>query len=282
MLKSQRAAAVKEVELTKTAAEEFESVKALLVSCLSYDLWVFAPYLACSSFLIWLRITQKKRIAELEETVQMERARPVRELAEKNEIIRRLKAAFKRKDEEFDQLMDTKIALAMEIRAYRQMLDKEELRLGYKSPVAGNKKRKLVTEEEEEDSELETNATQDEDGSTLMFTKYDLDGQCITIRNSSLNSISLEGWSVRSRATGNEFKLPADLTLASGNSRCHLEHNKCNFIFIFTCCCVPIFTASVFRVLCRSVHRPLDRRGCFPAPQPSRRYCLGCAGARVG
>ena len=39
--------------------------------------------------------------------------------------------SFKQKDEDFDALIDVKIALAMEIKAYRELLEGEERRLGF-------------------------------------------------------------------------------------------------------------------------------------------------------
>src|SRR5688572_9967654 len=88
-----------------------------------------------------IRDSLANRIAELEELLKAERLKPSKVVAEKNDVIRRIKAAFKRKDAEFDELMDVKIALAMEIKAYRAMLDREEERLGLQSPL---KKRKIT------------------------------------------------------------------------------------------------------------------------------------------
>jgi len=181
MAKAQREQAVQEAEENKTLREEFEAT----------------------------RTTLKNRIVELEEAVKSERSRPSRELAEKIEIIRRLKAAFKRKDEEFDQLMDVKIALAMEIKAYRQLLEKEEQRLGYKSPGAGSKRRRTggssFTESHTDDA-------------TLRFSGIDVHGRYITIRNESTEDTALEGWTLRSSARGTQLELPADLVLSAGQS----------------------------------------------------------------
>lgn len=181
MAKAQREAAIQEAEENKTLREEFEAT----------------------------RTTLKNRIVELEEAVKSERSRPSRELAEKIEIIRRLKAAFKRKDEEFDQLMDVKIALAMEIKAYRQLLEKEEQRLGYKSPATGSKRRRTGGS-----SFTETHS----DDATLRFSGIDVHGRYITIRNEATEDTALEGWVLRSSALGNTLDLPADIVLSAGQS----------------------------------------------------------------
>jgi len=198
ILKAQKLAAVSEAEKVKTSFEEFQAVKT----------------------------TMKKRIEELEEAVKSEKARPARQLAEKNEIIRHLKAAFKRKDEEFDALMDVKIALAMEIKAYRQMLEKEESRLGYKSPTS-RKKRKLTEEPDEEAVEAVAASSSFSSSSSgfaavqaeapLRFSGMDVHGKYLTIRNNSTEDQQLTGWYIRAQSTGLELKLP-EITLKTGSS----------------------------------------------------------------
>ena len=71
-------------------------------------------------------------LAAAEQALANERANPelARQLADKQETIRRLKVSFKRKDLEFDELMDVKIMLDLEIKAYRTLLDQEDLRVG--------------------------------------------------------------------------------------------------------------------------------------------------------
>lgn len=83
----------------------------------------------------------QQRIAELEQDLRTARDTPNQELREKNEIIRRLKAAFARKDREMDELIDVKIALSMEIKAYQTLLENEEERLGLTSPIKKRKTR---------------------------------------------------------------------------------------------------------------------------------------------
>jgi hypothetical protein len=94
-----------------------------------------------SSEQLAIRDSLASRIAELEQQLKAERAKPHQLVAEKNDIIRRIKAAFKRKDAEFDELMDIKIALAMEIKAYRAMLESEEHRIGITEPATKKRKR---------------------------------------------------------------------------------------------------------------------------------------------
>ena len=73
----------------------------------------------------------QQRVSSLEKALAAEKSNPdlMKQLHEKNETIKRVKAAFKRKDAEFDELMDVKIMLDMEIKAYRSLLDQEDHRL---------------------------------------------------------------------------------------------------------------------------------------------------------
>jgi hypothetical protein len=69
-------------------------------------------------------------LAQCESQLAAERSNPElqRIIADKSETIRRLKQNFKRKDLEFDELMDVKILLDLEIKTYKQLLEQEEIR----------------------------------------------------------------------------------------------------------------------------------------------------------
>lgn len=87
-------------------------------------------------------------------------------------------AAFKRKDQEFDELMDVKIMLDLEIRAYRSMLEDEEARLGYMSPA---KKRKRTS-------------TYDNDQGAVIFNPQEAEnteGVAKSVSNKTLNETTL-------------------------------------------------------------------------------------------
>lgn len=181
MLKAQKSAAQKEAHESRSISDEFETIK----------------------------IQLQKRIVELEDDVKTERAKPNRDLAQKNDIIRRLKNAFKRKDEEFDELMDVKIALAMEIKAYRQLLESEEDRLGYESPTKKKRKRHA-------NDDAATAESDEEEEDDLIISGMDLMGDYINIRNSSTRTIALDGYQLRS--SEDHFDLPSDIVLKSGES----------------------------------------------------------------
>jgi len=147
-----------------------------------------------------------KRINELQSIIDSTHKRHNDEIAEKDKLINRIKVSFKQKEEEFDELMDVKIALAMEIKQYRILLENEEERLGYSSP---NKKSKV--------DQLLKSSSHDPTAQ-LVITAMDLEGQFIVIRNSTTDMISLDGWTLRTRESKEEFKFPSNLSLKPADS----------------------------------------------------------------
>jgi len=91
------------------------------------------------------------------------------------------------------EIVDLRLALAMELKAYRLLLETEEERLGYQPPV-----------------------TQRPEMTPLLISQMDLEGQVIRVRNVSTETMPLNGWRLRSSQTKQEYKFPADLKLRSG------------------------------------------------------------------
>jgi len=79
--------------------------------------------------------------------------------------------------------MDVKIALALEIKNYRVLLEDEENRVGSVS---------------------------------LVIASVEPDGSYFKIRNGSTETVELKGWSLRSRETGHILQFPDRLSLRCG------------------------------------------------------------------
>jgi seryl-tRNA synthetase len=109
-----------------------------------------------------------------------------------------LRAMFQAKEEEFNTLMDVKITLAMEIKAYRALLEKEEVRLGYLG--SGNVGPRQVDKTEK-----------------LLVVAFDLDGTYLRMKNGATENISLNGWKLTSVKTLKEFSFP-DTSIKPGES----------------------------------------------------------------
>lgn len=190
------------------------------------------------------------RILALEKALEAEKTNPdlLKQLHEKNETIKRVKAAFKRKDAEFDELMDVKIMLDMEIKSYRSLLDQEDLRLGAlpgkesansystttttttttssSSSSSTRKSSKRTSEEdaqEEEDRSSKkrrrSSARSDSKSKNgaLLFSRNDSNGQYVAMTNNSDQRASLNGWILRAPRHGIEFRFP-DVGLESGGT----------------------------------------------------------------
>lgn len=138
----------------------------------------------------------KKRLEDLLHEMESLRRHHSTQIGEKTKLLHRIRKMLKQKDEDFDALMDVKIALAMEIKAYRLLLENEEARLGYVPPSV--------------------KAARDAHAS-LVIAAMDLDGNYITIRNGSIDATALEGWTLKALSSKAEFKFPSS-SVPSGAS----------------------------------------------------------------
>jgi len=115
---------------------------------------------------------------------------------EKDSLVKQFKARVEQMESNLGDIFENKIALAMELKAYRLLLQSEEERLGYQG----------------EDEHVDTL-----DPYTLLISQMDLDGENIRVRNVSTETQSLAGWKLASRRTHKEFYFP-DMELKSGAS----------------------------------------------------------------
>lgn len=89
-----------------------------------------------------MRQSLTEKVAQLEREYREERAKATRDRKAYEETLDRFRSSKLSKEQEFNELMDVKIALDAEIMKYRRILDREESRVAKATPSTKGRKRK--------------------------------------------------------------------------------------------------------------------------------------------
>ncbi|XP_075383372.1 lamin-B1 [Mycteria americana] len=150
------------------------------------------------------------RVQELEENFAKEREDYRKILSEKEKEIADIRSHVQEQLNDYEQLLDVKLALDMEINAYRQLLEGEEERLKL-SPIPSSrvtlsqassshsmhttrrKRRRIDVEESEASSSVRISHSASATGN-VSIEEIDVDGKFIRLKNTSGQDQPMGGW----------------------------------------------------------------------------------------
>ncbi|NXN31307.1 LAML3 protein, partial [Nycticryphes semicollaris] len=180
-------------------------------------------------------VVLENRIKELQGMLDHDRDLHRRRMAEKEKEIAQIQQQAQEQLEEYEHLLDVKLALDLEINAYRKMLEGEEQRLklspspsshgaATQAPSQGRrflqgKKRKMKEARKRGHSTGFKTVQHASSSGSVSIEEIDADGKFVRLKNNSEEDQSLHGWVLR-RHLGSvpdvTYKFPSRFTLQAG------------------------------------------------------------------
>lgn len=168
--------------------------------------------------------TFQSRVRDLERLLDSERARHAEDRALLEAEIERLNAEMEHQMKQYQDLMDTKVSLDLEIAAYDKLLRGEEQRLNitaspntssqstsqsvltsqsFRRAPSRSKRRRIVLEESLDRQQADHSITSSAKSDIEIF-EQDPEGKFIKLFNKSQNEIQIGGWQLQHQSGSNE------------------------------------------------------------------------------